>query len=147
MTGQEKDKDRLFWILCARALQRHDEGFPSTEQEIQDFESSYVPSEEEKARFKELLPRILTHVRDCGDSEPEKLAEHTPSIESSQTPWDKTRERRTNALSAAARAADIKGLPPDLLEKIERIIEESEEPTDEEETKAGNDTQDGNRER
>jgi len=147
MTPQEKERERLLWVLCARALQRHGEGFPSTEQEIEAFESSCVPSEEERARLKRLLPHILKQIRECGGPEEVESFEHSPPGDRARTLGDATRGDRTEAPRAAARAADRQRLSPDLLKRIERVIEQSEEASDQEEPKQGDATQDDNRER
>ena len=63
MNPNDEHKDRLFWALCARAMQRAGQGFPTTGEEIEEYEAGYRPGPEEKQRFEELLQRILADAR------------------------------------------------------------------------------------
>lgn len=126
MRVNEEDKERLFRALCARALQRHGEGFPSTDEEIAEFESFYQATEEERERMAGRLQRVIARVREEG-----ARAGRAGGPREGRTLRDLFESSGEKRVAAAARGAQIEGLSPDLAKKLERIIREDEEPPQE----------------
>lgn len=113
---EHEDGDRLFRILCARALQRAGEGFPSTDEEIARFEESSAVTSEQQAEFIARLDQIVDRAfEEAGcEADPEKK----PCV------FDKLNEMAdTSDLAAAARKARGKELSDELRQRIEGAIE------------------------
>lgn len=136
MSTSHKDSDRVFRVLCARALQRHGEGFPSTDEEIAAFEDSYEPTPEEKTRFAAKLSKIIEWAAarvEKGDG-----SRKGPARVGLSTIFEMlSRLRAKEELRAAARKAKRGELSPDLEEKIRRIIDEDQGHSDSGDQEAG----------
>lgn len=122
MSGHEEKKDHWLWELCSRALRRHNEGFPITEEEINRFESSHDSSPEEKEHFENLVEQIIHHVK-TSPEDPEGVNQEDSSIPN----LIELEHKRNEELRAAARSKTPQDLPPELLGKIDRIIEKETE--------------------
>jgi len=120
MIGQPGDEDRLFRVLCARALQRHGQGFPSMEDEIRNFERTYVPSPEEQLKLPELIERLLTGAQEAS-RQGEKY--EPPNYENFCT----RRQDTSGSSRAAARGAQGDGLSPEMENQIQRMIDDAED--------------------
>ena len=117
MSERDEDIDRVFRVLCARTLQRHGKGFPSTEDEIEEFESKYTPSAEEEERLASLVARAVERAQTAMNSE---AASNAPGRDG-QTLKEFQAER-----AASARGAQTEGLSPELEEEVDRVIESDE---------------------
>jgi len=128
MNPDNEQKDRLFWALCARAMQRAGQGFPSTDEEIKAYEAAYEPDLEERKRFGELLQRVLAEAQ----TELERGRNGTGHIGKRTVLERLTEFRMQQSLAAAARKNGTEPISPELAKDIERMIDESEhaEPED-----------------
>ncbi len=129
MSAREQDADRVFRVLCARALQRHGKGFPSTEQEIEEFEASYSPTEDERKAFAKALPRILDRVHGWLGAGEELHAADGRAVDIRKM----LARRDEEAVAMAARGGQVDGLSQELADELEQIAEESEELSEEQE--------------
>lgn len=123
MSATDEQKDRLFWTLCARAMQRAGQGFPSTDEEIEGYEAAYRPAPEEKKRFLEVLQRILSTAR----KELQEGKDGAGHIGKRAVLERLGELRMEQGLAAAARKSDAEKMSLDLAEDVERMIDESED--------------------
>ena len=122
MNPRDKQKDRLFWAFCARAMQRAGQGFPSADEEIEAYEAAYRPDPEEEKRFGELLQRVLGDAR----KELQQGKDGTGYIGKRAILERLGELRMQQGLAAAARKSGAEPISPDLAEDVERMIDESE---------------------
>jgi hypothetical protein len=124
MNSIPAEEDRVLWILCARALQRAKQGFPSTDEEIEAYEAIYDAIPEEEARWPQLKQRILDAARrelDAGTHGAGLLGKTKPLLPSAGSPHN-----LSSGLAAAARKGDAEQMSPELTEEVKRIIDESD---------------------
>lgn len=125
MSEQPGDEDRLFRILCARALQRNGKGFPSTEKEIKDSEAGLILTDKEKGRLASLVSRLIARAEaSIKDSDASDASEKHREV---LRRLHDVQEKGVSA--AAARGAQADGISPELAKEIDRVIE-SESETD-----------------
>ena len=130
MNSIPAEEDRVLWILCARALQRSGQGFPSTEKEIDAHEATYEATPEEEARWLGIKQRILDAAR-----QELEAGTHGTGILDKVTPFHPSpppADGPVSGLAAAARKGDAEQMSPELAEEVERVIDESEPDDDEE---------------
>lgn len=120
MKPSEEQEDRLFWALCARALQRSGEGFPSTDDEIEACEKSCEPDTREHEQFRALLKTVLANVR----SELEQGKDGSDYLLQRNVLERLAESRAARGLAAAARKTDRQPISPELAKDVERVIEE-----------------------
>jgi len=129
------DRDLLFRVLCARALQRTGEGFPSTDEEIGAFEASLQVPPDEKARLASRLSDIVdSAMREAsGDADASVGSRCVSAFERLE------RERSSEGRAMAARGASASQLSPELEQKLKQIIDED---SDESATESSEDESD-----
>lgn len=112
-----KDKIDIFYVLCARSLQRHGGGFPSTEEEIEAFKASCEITEKEKEAAKKMLGVVIENAYEAVNEKSDKKV---------QTLYDRLPEFQEENLPYAARNAKKEQLSIGLEEKINKIIEDND---------------------
>jgi len=119
MNHDADDHDDVLCVLYARALQRRGQGFPSTDEEIRDFEASCDVSSEERERFMRKLGGLLDRAFAGAEA---NAAGTGPGPDIHALPFD-----QPTPLSYAARAARGEKLSDGLEAEIKRLIDEDEE--------------------
>ncbi|HOX05901.1 MAG TPA: hypothetical protein PK280_05830 [Planctomycetota bacterium] len=115
--SHDSRSDTLLCVLCARALQRKGEGFPSTAEEIAAFKAAHSISAEDMARFRVLAQRMVDVALAEADKDTPQIS-ILPRRLLTNTPED------AQGFRYAARKAQGANISDDLKKVIDHLIDE-----------------------
>jgi len=124
MNNQNIFDAKIFYVLCARAIQRIGQGFPASDKEIQEFESTYHPSPEEIAFCNNEFDHIIESAFQAY-AESDNVEDALIKMSSHQSS-PRFLPFRNNTFLAAARNSKSNKISKELEGDIERIIDEDD---------------------